>query len=241
MRYLLITALVMLFAGCTPKAPDVMTTPEKATNTGRSNQAAENAFADLECTLDGSCPQESTSTQTSGDAEYDRQNAAANSAFHELDCEAAGGTDCSQTSTPPATVDEKARPGSTLSDKPLERGVSKYPMKDGYPVWFSYPGYDGYIGGVGIAKPQKNGYSVQRRVATVQAQADLARSVKVNVYNEFTSERLLVSKNTQQHYQEKFSTLSRQQVDDFIGNAVIMDEWLDEKTGELYIWVVLPK
>ncbi|MDR2883934.1 MAG: LPP20 family lipoprotein [Deferribacteraceae bacterium] len=135
----------------------------------------------------------------------------------------------------PETLENKPSP-NRVSNKPIS-GVSKYPMKDGLPVWFSNPSYDGYLGGVGIAKPQIGGMAIQRRVATTLAQADLIRSVKVMVSNEFSSERTLASGN----YVEKFETMSRQEADEYIKNPQVQDEWLDPETKELYIWVTLPK
>ncbi|MDR2870464.1 MAG: hypothetical protein LBV04_08445 [Deferribacteraceae bacterium] len=210
----------------------------------RQQSAANDAFNDLDNGGEGAPTDSAGST---GNTAYDRQQSAANDAFRELDCEAAGGENCSTVATTPETpadkpIEEKARPGSTVEEKALDRGAANYPIVDGYPIWFSQPGYGGHIGGVGIAKVQRSGgYATQRRVALVQAQADLARSVKVNIYGEFTMERLLVGKDTQAYYQEKYSSLSRQQVDQFVGSPQVMDEWTDEKNGDLYIWVVLPR
>jgi hypothetical protein len=138
----------------------------------------------------------------------------------------------------PVTVSEKPRPGNTvaLAERP---GKTKYPILNGFPVWFSTPVYDGYFGGVGVAKPQRGGLPAQRKVAVALAQADLARNIEVTVNSVAESERTLTDTKTASAYAERFSTMSRQETEQLLANPTIMDEWLNEITGELYVWVVI--
>jgi hypothetical protein len=139
-------------------------------------------------------------------------------------------------------VAEKPRPGSAVALAERPDKASKYPMLNGYPIWFYSPVYDGYFGGVGVAKPQKSGgIPVQRKVAVALAQADLARSIETAVNNEYTSERNSVDKKTESYYIEKFSTMSRQEAEQLLKNPTVIDEWLNEQTGELYVWVAIKK
>lgn len=119
---------------------------------------------------------------------------------------------------------------------------SKYPFKDGYPVWLYNPAYEGNLGAVGIAKPQtRGGYEAQKRLALTIAQAELTRQINVLVDGELYTEKTVISKSGDEYYRSKLSSLSIQQTQQLIKNAVIKDEWIDPKTGDLYLWVVIER
>jgi hypothetical protein len=127
---------------------------------------------------------------------------------------------------------------SVMSLKP----VTKYPLKNGYPEWFYTPTYDGYIGAVGIAPKQpKGGISQQKRLAKIQAQSTLAKQIDVLVNTEQNLETLNVDRPTVKYYQEKLTTLTKESADQYLTNYKIMDEWIDDRTGEYYLWLVLTK
>jgi hypothetical protein len=133
-------------------------------------------------------------------------------------------------------VSEKPRPGNTVALAERPGKTTKYPILNGFPVWFSTPIYDGYFGGVGVAKPQRSGgLPAQRKVAVALAQADLARNIEVTVNSVAESERTLNNSG----YAERFSTMSKQETEQLLANPTVMDEWFNEKTGELYVWVVI--
>ncbi len=118
---------------------------------------------------------------------------------------------------------------------------TKYPVVDGLPVWVRNPNYGGVLGGVGIAKkiPGK-GYAEQKRLAKQIALADLAKQVELIVKTEITKEEINVDTQTVKYYRKKFSSYSEQEVKTMlIRNAVIEDEWIDPKTGDLYLWLVV--
>jgi hypothetical protein len=122
-----------------------------------------------------------------------------------------------------------------------EAPKTKYPMRNGFPIWVSDPNYGGVLGGVGIAKkiPGK-GYAEQRRLAKHIAIADLAKQIEIIVKTELDKIEINVDTSKLKYYKKKFSAYSEQEVRSMlIKNAVIEDEWVDPKTGELYIWVVI--
>jgi len=112
------------------------------------------------------------------------------------------------------------------------------PTKDHYPVWVYQPNYGGVLGAVGIAKKQeRGGYAAQKRLAIIIAQAELAKQIEVMVDTELQTEKTMVNRD----YSSKFSSLSRQETQQLIKNAVVKEEWLDLETGDLYIWVVIER
>ncbi|MFH1897359.1 MAG: LPP20 family lipoprotein [Candidatus Desantisbacteria bacterium] len=113
-----------------------------------------------------------------------------------------------------------------------------YPIKDNYPIWVYQPNYGGVLGAVGIAKKQeKGGYAAQKRLAIVIAQAEIAKQIEVMVDTELQTEKTMIN----QDYYSKFSSLSRQETQQLIKNAVVKDEWIQPETGELYVWVVIER
>lgn len=129
---------------------------------------------------------------------------------------------------------------------PLEQRkepTTKYPMKDGLPIWVHNPNYGGVLGGVGIAKkvPGK-GYAEQKRLAKDIAVADLAKQIELIVKTELSKVEINVDTSTLQYYKKVFSSYSEQEVRSIlIRDAVVEDEWIDPKTGELYVWVVIKR
>ena len=150
------------------------------------------------------------------------------------------------------TLDEgpvsQPKPRQELKKYPLqlskrESPKSKYPIVNGLPVWVSNPNYGGVLGGVGIAKkiPGK-GYAEQKRLAKNIALADLAKRIEIIVKTKLTKVETNIDTVTHQYYKKKFSSYSEQEVRAMlIRDAVIEDEWVDPKTGELYVWVVLKR
>ncbi len=163
----------------------------------------------------------------------------ARSAFSELEKES-GKSAKDLTLEEPSVSQRKYRKRTTAYAK-RETPKSKYPMKDGFPVWVSNPNYGGVLGGVGIAKkiPGK-GYAEQRRLAKNIALADLAKQVEIIVKTELSKIEINIDTKSLQEYKKRFSSYSEQEVRAMlIRNAVIEDEWVDPKTGELYVWVVI--
>ncbi|MDR0453390.1 MAG: LPP20 family lipoprotein [Deferribacteraceae bacterium] len=232
---------LLLLVSCASKSP----APEKSSKAGQNQRSIDQMNKAFDELNSGSATQPSKPTDGSS---YSKSIYEAEKAQKELECAIKGNcpVDSNQPSpsapvSPSAAVQDKSRPTAVNEAASPLKGT-KYPIVDGYPVWFHRPGHDGYIGGVGIAPKQKSGDRIaQRRVAVTLAQADIARSIKVNINNELTSEKYLVDSKNQSYYKEKFSSMSKQQTNDYISNPQVMDEWTNEKTGEILVWVVLPK
>ncbi|MFH1961571.1 MAG: hypothetical protein ABIJ30_01650 [bacterium] len=118
------------------------------------------------------------------------------------------------------------------------------PTKDNYPIWVYQPNYGVVLGAVGIARKQEKGgstpvrgYAAQKRLAIIIAQAEIAKQIEVMVNTELQTEKTMIN----QDYYSKFSSLSRQETQQLIKNAVVKDEWIQPETGDLYIWVVIEK
>lgn len=142
---------------------------------------------------------------------------------------------------PKQVIVEKESPNKIV-EKKLEKG--SYPLKDGKPIWFWEPNYDGYLGAVGIARKNAapQGYAGQLRLAKTLALAELAKQIRVVINTEATLERTQgISNNVVTYYKSKFSTLSKHTAEEIIQDAVIKDEYKDPSNGDLYVWVVIEK
>ena len=119
---------------------------------------------------------------------------------------------------------------------------TKYPLKNGYPVWVYNPNYGGYLGAVGIAKKtQKGGYPQQKKIAIMIANANLAKQINLIINSEVYTEKIRISKKDYEEYKTKLRSLSKHSAKAFLKNTIVKDEWIDPKTGDLYVWVVLEK
>lgn len=187
-------------------------------------------------------PKQSAVKQESAKA----QQIKADQAQAEMERDIAAGTP--SLTEPPANAPAAQKPSAVLppASKPLKLGSlkpeTKYPMKDGYPVWFYTPVYDGYVGAVGIAPKQpRGGISAQKRVARMQAQKNLAKQIEVLVKSEVNVETTAADYSTVEYYREKVTSLTKEQADQFLSGFKVMDEWVDEKTGEYYMWMILER
>jgi len=142
----------------------------------------------------------------------------------------------------PVEEPKQQLPEKTVSSVMSLKPVTKYPIKNGYPEWFYSPTYDGYIGAVGIApKQSRGGLAQQKRIAKIQAQNSLAKQIEVLVNTELTLQATNVDRSTVKYYQQKLSTLTKESTDQYLSNYKVMDEWIDDRTGEYYLWLVLQK
>ncbi len=153
-------------------------------------------------------------------------------------------------------LDEETGDRDTVTLTEQEKGAKKPEQSSGYllpsphplsieregndhdPIWVYQPDYGGVFGAVGIAKKQeKGGYAAQKRLAVIIAQAELAKQIEVMVNAELQTEKTIVNHD----YSSKFSSLSRQETQQLIKNAVVKDEWIQPETGELFVWVVIER
>jgi len=177
---------------------------------------------------------------------YHIQQQEAEKAFEELDEEADKPVEQLKL---PKLEDNKKKPIAKKEPKVIKRDIeiakreakTKYPLKNGYPVWVYNPNYDGYLGAVGIAKKTKGGYPQQKRTAIAIAQANIAKQIRLIVNAEVQTEKVNIDTKTLQYYKSKINSLSKQEAQAYLKNTKVMDEWIDPKTGDLYVWVVVIK
>ena len=100
-----------------------------------------------------------------------------------------------------------------------------------------HPQLDGYLTAVGSAMAQEiGGLESQRRVALLRARADLAKNVRVYVSKQLSIRKQSDAASPQVDQQIKIRAVELQQMD----KAIVKSEWLNKKTGELFIWYVVP-
>jgi len=178
------------------------------------------------------------------------QQSEANKAFNELDSEtgepqikepefgkSVDQPDMKKTSL----IEEKKSPLSVVEKK--GSNDTKFPLKDGRPVWIYDANYEGYFGAIGIARKSsvRGGYAAQKRLAKTLAQAELAKQLKVFVNTELNIESKRILSKVSNTYTSKLSSLSVHKSEEILQNAIILDEWVDPKNGDLYVWLVIEK
>jgi hypothetical protein len=105
-----------------------------------------------------------------------------------------------------------------------------YIFASNQPKWVTNPHFDkNYIGGVGSVKLENISNYYARKLAQARARADLA------MYLETTVNTTIISDN------KNISQKSIQSSKKILKNSFILDEWTDQKTGELFVWVVIEK
>ena len=105
------------------------------------------------------------------------------------------------------------------------------------PSWVLNPRIEGYLCGVGTARPQKANPSYQRRVAMMQARAEIAREIEIFVRTELAMEKSCRDDACRSRIATRSRHLSRQ----MIGEATVKDEWKDPENGTLYIRLTVKK
>ncbi|MEK7813646.1 MAG: hypothetical protein AAB296_07780 [Candidatus Desantisbacteria bacterium] len=126
-------------------------------------------------------------------------------------------------------LDEKTEDRDTINT------ASRDESQPALPAWFYQPGV---LGAVGAAeKQEKGGYAAQKRLAIVIAQAEIAKQIEIIINTELQTEKTMVNND----YHSKLSSLSKQETQQLIKNAVVKEEWTNPKTGELYVWVVIER
>ncbi|WP_022850130.1 LPP20 family lipoprotein [Limisalsivibrio acetivorans] len=177
------------------------------------------------------------------------QQSEADKAYAELDRETGGQTEVEKELEAEIPRDNKPEkkmdsvvPSPRVDKMDSLRPETKYPMKNGYPVWFYNPNYDGYIGAVGISKKQpRGGYVLQKRLAKALAMSELAKTVNVLVESELNITKLNVDTETVKYYRKKVESLSRHKAEEVLKDYELRDEWYNDKTDELYVWMVIRK
>ena len=108
------------------------------------------------------------------------------------------------------------------------------------PAWLLNPEKQGYQNVVAAAPRQaRGGYDAQYRVAVMKAYQELAQIQRVQVTS--TNRMLLEDRGGKVTRNLDVETQLQSRVALGIGEARVIEEWVDPKNGDLYIWLVVPK
>lgn len=110
----------------------------------------------------------------------------------------------------------------------------------GAPAWVLNPDKSGYQGVVGSAPKQDwGGHEAQYRVALMKARQELAQMVRVQV--ESTTRSRVEERAGKVTRDADIETRLQSRVALSLEQAEVIEEWVDPKSGELYLWLVTPK
>ena len=109
-----------------------------------------------------------------------------------------------------------------------------------YPAWVLNPDKPGYIGAVGAAPRQEHGgREAQFRVAQLKSYQVLAQMQRAHVSS--TNQTFIEERGDKVLRNDRITTKLNSEVALGAGDVKVLEEWVDPKTGELYLWVVVPK
>jgi len=110
----------------------------------------------------------------------------------------------------------------------------------GSPAWILNPDKPGYQGVVGSAPKQDwGGHAAQYRVAEMKARQELAQMVRVQV--ESTTRYKVEEHAGKVSRDADIETRLQSSVNLSLENARVIEEWVDPKSGKLYLWLVTPR
>lgn len=119
-------------------------------------------------------------------------------------------------------------------------GESENDSSSKRPAWVVNPEKSGYLSVVGSAPPQDwGGYQAQYRVAMMKARQELAQMARVQV--ESTALFSVEERSGEVGRTSDIETRLRSNTDINLDEARVIEEWVDPQTGELYLWLVIPK
>lgn len=108
------------------------------------------------------------------------------------------------------------------------------------PLWVLSPDKPGYLSVVGSAPKQDwGGRAAQYRVAEMKARQELAQMVRVQV--ESTTQYKVEERAGKVSHDANIETRLQSSVNLSLEKARIIEEWVDPKSGELYLWLVTPR
>ena len=114
------------------------------------------------------------------------------------------------------------------------------PPAPALPAWYHEPNMPGYLG-ISVSAPVQTmgGLEAQRRVAISKARAELGRIARVNVQSSNVIRESSSQDQSTTDFQSQTRLSSTEALD--VSNMQVKEEWVDTKTGELYIRVLVPK
>jgi hypothetical protein len=98
------------------------------------------------------------------------------------------------------------------------------------PAWILSPTPEDSLGSVGYAAVQKDP-RLQKKIALIDAKAKLSEMIKIHIENEIRS-------SASNNGEKTFESSSIQTSQNLIKNAIVKDEFIDEKGG-MYLWLVI--
>jgi len=108
------------------------------------------------------------------------------------------------------------------------------------PAWILNPDKPGYQSVVGSAPQQDwGGREAQYRVALMKARQELAQMVRVQV--ETTAQYQIEDRDGKINRDSDIETKLQSSVGLSFDEARVIEEWTDQQSGELYLWLVSPK
>jgi len=108
------------------------------------------------------------------------------------------------------------------------------------PKWTCNPFYDNSIAAVGIAKMNAgNDKSMQRSTATADGRDALASQISTKVSNMFKSYKGTTGVGTASTFDTASSKVSKQLASQTLNGSKPVDSWLNPKTKELYLLVIV--
>ena len=110
------------------------------------------------------------------------------------------------------------------------------------PQWVCNEGSDleGGIAAVGSASKSPLGRSFQRKEATSDARDALTRQISVKVKNLFKQFQATTGIGDEQTAEKATSNVSKQVASQTLNGSKVSKTWINPKTGEMYVLVVLP-
>lgn len=122
----------------------------------------------------------------------------------------------------------------------LSQNTSSKIESSARPAWLLNPEKQGYQSVVAAAPRQdRGGHDAQYRVAVMKAYQELAQIQRVQVTS--TNLILLEDRGGKVTRNLDVETQLQSRVALGVGDARVIEEWVDPENGDLYIWLVIPK
>lgn len=133
---------------------------------------------------------------------------------------------CGSEPVKPEKVNTTAKTPPASASKPaMEKS------KD-HPDWLQQPQLENHIAVIGSAGPQKWGGEQAQYLAAIE-DAQLKLEAAFKKHQQAVTKQKTASSATDKQLDEKIKDL-------LLHQAIVKEEWLDFKSGQLYLWLVLP-
>jgi hypothetical protein len=121
------------------------------------------------------------------------------------------------------------------SQKILKTIKTKYPLHNGYPIWFFRPNIEGKQGAVGIAEQlEDSSLESQKKVSLILAKTALAKRNQIQINSIYKLSTILIHDEEVLREIRHIVTNSKSNIKDI----TVKDIWMDPKQCELYTWII---